>query len=101
MAVGRNTPLAAQERTQVGIIGAGPAGLLLARLLKLHGIDSVILEARTRDYVEARVRAGVLEQGTVGLLEQAGVAERLHRDGLVHDGVEIAVNGRRLRIDFR
>jgi len=56
---------------------------LLARLLKLHGIDSVILEARTRDYVEARVRAGVLEQGTVGLLEEAGVAERLHRDGLV------------------
>jgi p-hydroxybenzoate 3-monooxygenase len=94
-------PVAAQERTQVGIIGAGPAGLLLARLLKLHGIDSVILEARTRDYVEARVRAGVLEQGTVGLLEEAGVADRLHRDGLVHDGVEIAANGRRLRIDFR
>ena len=93
--------MAGQERTQVGIIGAGPAGLLLARLLKLHGIDSVILEARTRDYVEARVRAGVLEQGTVGLLEEAGVAERLHRDGLVHDGVEIAASGRRLRIDFR
>ncbi len=94
-------PVTTQERTQVGIIGAGPAGLLLARLLKLHGIDSVILEARTRDYVEARVRAGVLEQGTVGLLEEAGVASRLHRDGLVHDGVEIAANGRRLRIDFR
>jgi len=93
--------VAGQEQTQVGIIGAGPAGLLLARLLKLHGIDSVILEARTRDYVEARVRAGVLEQGTVGLLEEAGVAERLHRDGLVHDGVEIVANGRRLRIDFR
>ncbi|WP_428665987.1 4-hydroxybenzoate 3-monooxygenase [Reyranella sp.] len=93
--------MAVQERTQVGIIGAGPAGLLLARLLKLHDIDSVIVEARTRDYVEARVRAGVLEQGTVGLLEEAGVAERLHRDGLVHDGVEIAGNGRRLRIDFR
>jgi len=94
-------PVTVQERTRVGIIGAGPAGLLLARLLKLQGIDSVILEARTRDYVEARVRAGVLEQGTVGLLEEAGVAERLHRDGLVHDGVEIAANGRRLRIDFR
>ncbi|HTE81649.1 MAG TPA: 4-hydroxybenzoate 3-monooxygenase [Reyranella sp.] len=93
--------MAAQERTQVGIIGAGPAGLLLARLLTLHGIDSVILEARTRDYVEARVRAGVLEQGTVGLLEEAGVADRLHHDGLVHDGVEIAAGGRRLRIDFR
>jgi p-hydroxybenzoate 3-monooxygenase len=90
-----------QERTQVGIIGAGPAGLLLARLLKAQGIDSVILEARSRDYVEARIRAGVLEQGTVGLLEGAGVAQRLHRDGLVHDGVEIAVDGRRFRVDFR
>jgi p-hydroxybenzoate 3-monooxygenase len=90
-----------QERTQVGIIGAGPAGLLLARLLKAQGIDSVILEARSRDYVEARIRAGVLEQGTVGLLEEAGVAQRLHRDGLVHDGVEIAVDGRRFRVDFR
>ncbi|CAN5517520.1 4-hydroxybenzoate 3-monooxygenase [soil metagenome] len=93
--------MASQERTQVGIIGAGPAGLLLARLLKVQGIDSVILEARTRDYVEARIRAGVLEQGTVDLLEEVGVAERLHREGLVHDGVEIAANGRRLRIDFR
>ncbi len=90
-----------QERTQVGIIGAGPAGLLLARLLKVQGIDSVILEARSRDYVEARIRAGVLEQGTVALLEEASVAERLHRDGLVHDGVEIAVGGRRFRVDFR
>src|SRR5882757_7648048 len=100
MATGRSMPVTTQERTQVGIIGAGPAGLLLARLLTLHGIDSVILEARTRDYVEARVRAGVLEQGTVGLLEDAGVAERLHREGLVHDGAEIAVGGRRIRIDF-
>lgn len=93
--------MATQERTQVGIIGAGPAGLLLARLLKVHGIDSVILEARSRDYVEARIRAGVLEQGTVSLMEEAGVADRLHRDGLVHDGVEITVAGRRFRIDFR
>jgi p-hydroxybenzoate 3-monooxygenase len=93
--------MASQERTQVGIIGAGPAGLLLARLLKLHGVESVILEARTRDYVEARIRAGVLEQGTVDLLEEAGVADRLHREGLVHDGVEIATGGRRLRIDLR
>ena len=90
-----------RERTQVGIIGAGPAGLLLARLLEVHGIESVILEARTLDYVEARIRAGVLEQGTVALLEEAGVAERLHREGLVHDGAEIAVGGRRVRIDFR
>jgi p-hydroxybenzoate 3-monooxygenase len=90
-----------QERTQVGIIGAGPAGLLLARLLKVQGIDSVILEARSRDYVEARIRAGVLEQGTVDLLDEVGVAQRLHRDGLVHDGVEIAVDGQRFRVDFR
>jgi p-hydroxybenzoate 3-monooxygenase len=89
-----------RERTQVGIIGAGPAGLLLARLLKMQGIESVILEARTRDYVEARIRAGVLEQGTVALLEEAGVADRLHREGLVHDGAEIAIGGRRVRIDF-
>jgi p-hydroxybenzoate 3-monooxygenase len=90
-----------RERTQVGIIGAGPAGLLLARLLKMHGIESVILELRTRSYVEARIRAGVLEQGTVELLEEAGVAERLYRDGLVHEGVEIGVRGRRIHIDFR
>ncbi len=93
--------MASQEKTQVGIIGAGPAGLLLASLLKVHGVDSVVLEARTRVYVEARVRAGVLEQGTVDLLEEAGVAGRLHREGLVHDGIEISANGQRLRIDFR
>jgi len=92
--------VATQQRTQVGIIGAGPAGLLLARLLKVHGIESVILEARSRAYVEARIRAGVLEQGTVSLMEEAGVAGRLHRDGLVHDGVEITVAGRRFRVDF-
>jgi p-hydroxybenzoate 3-monooxygenase len=90
-----------EERTQVGIIGAGPAGLLLARLLKVHGVESVIVEARSRSYVENRIRAGVLEQGTVGLLEEAGVAERLHREGLVHDGVEIGSGSRRFRIDFR
>ena len=101
MSDGRSKPLSKQERTQVGIIGAGPAGLLLARLLKVHGIESVVVEARTRDYVEARIRAGVLEPGTVALMEEAGVAERLHREGLVHDGAEIAVGGRRVRIDFR
>jgi p-hydroxybenzoate 3-monooxygenase len=86
--------------TQVGIIGAGPAGLLLAHLLDRRGIGSVVLEARSRDYVEARVRAGVLEQGTVDLLEEAGLAERLHREGLVHHGVELRFDGRGHRIDF-
>jgi p-hydroxybenzoate 3-monooxygenase len=98
---GRFRQVSKRQRTHVGIIGAGPAGLLLARLLQVQGIESVVLEARTRDYVEARIRAGVLEQGTVALLEEAGVTERLHREGLVHDGVEIAVGGRRVRIDFR
>lgn len=93
--------MVSRTRTQVGIIGAGPAGLLLARLLKVDGIDSVILEQRDRAYVESRIRAGVLEQGTVSLLDEAGVADRLHREGLVHDGVEIVVRDRPFRIDFR
>jgi len=92
--------MARQQRTQVGIIGAGPAGLLLARLLKVNGIESVILEARSRAYVEARIRAGVLEHGTVKLLEEAGVADRLHREGLVHEGVELGLDGGRFRIDL-
>ena len=86
--------------TQVGIVGAGPAGLLLAHLLHRQGIESVVLEARSRDYVEARVRAGVLEQTTVDLLDSAGVAERLHREGLVHHGLELRFDGRGHRIDF-
>jgi len=88
-------------RTQVGIVGAGPAGLLLSRLLGLAGIGTVVLEKRTPEYLRARVRAGLLEQGTVDLLTQAGVGERLGRERLVHDGVEIAFDGRRHRIDLK
>jgi p-hydroxybenzoate 3-monooxygenase len=87
-------------RTQVAIIGAGPAGLLLAQLLHLRGIDSVVLEARSRDYIEQRVRAGVLEYQTVDVMKEAGVADRLLREGLRHDGVEILFNQQRHRIDF-
>jgi p-hydroxybenzoate 3-monooxygenase len=86
--------------TQVGIVGAGPAGLLLSHLLARQGIESVVLEARSRDYVEARVRAGVLEQTTVDLLDEAGVSDRLHREGLVHEGVELRFDGRGHRIDL-
>jgi len=85
-------------KTQVGIVGAGPAGLLLARLLDLRGIDSVVLESRSREYVEQRVRAGVLEQGTVELLRAAGVGERLDREGIVHRGIELRFEGRSHRV---
>jgi p-hydroxybenzoate 3-monooxygenase len=88
-------------KTQVAIIGAGPAGLLLAQLLHRHGIDTVVLERRTRDYVEARIRAGLLERGTVELLDAAGVGARLHREGLVHDGVQLAFGGRLQRFDLK
>jgi p-hydroxybenzoate 3-monooxygenase len=88
-------------RTQVVIIGAGPSGLLLAQLLHRRGIDSVILERRNRDYVEARIRAGLLEQGTVDLLDEAGVGARLHREGLVHGGIELSFGGQAHRIDFK
>ncbi len=87
-------------RTQVGIIGAGPAGLLLSHLLHLRGISSVVLEKRSRDYVERRVRAGVLEQGTVDTLIEAGVGERLLREGLPHHGIELRYDGERHRIAF-
>jgi p-hydroxybenzoate 3-monooxygenase len=88
-------------RTQVAIIGAGPSGLLLSQLLDLAGVESVVLERKSRAYVEARIRAGMLEQGTVETLREAGVAGRLDREGLPHDGVEIAFDGRRERIDIR
>jgi p-hydroxybenzoate 3-monooxygenase len=87
-------------RTQVGIVGAGPAGLLLSHLLHLEGIRSVVLEARSREYVEQRVRAGVLEQGTVELLTDTGLGDRLAREGLVHHGVELRFDGEGHRIDL-
>lgn len=86
-------------RTQVGIIGAGPSGLLLARLLHLQGIETVILESRSREYVLSRIRAGVLEQGMADLLRQAGVGARMDREGLIHEGFNIAFDGRLERVD--
>ncbi len=88
-------------RTQVGIVGAGPAGLLLAHLLDRCGIESIVLEDRGREHIESRVRAGVLEQGTVDTLDEAGVGERMRRQGLVHHGIELSFNGRRHRINLR
>jgi len=86
------------KKTQVGIVGAGPSGLLLSHLLHLEGIDSVILEVRSRKYVEERVRAGVLEQGTVDLLCDTGLGDRLRRKGLVHHGIELRFDGQGHRI---
>jgi len=90
-----------ETRTQVVIVGAGPSGLLLGQLLQRQGIDAVILERRSADYVLGRIRAGVLEQGSVDVLEHAGVAARLHAEGMRHDGVEIRFRGRRHRIELK
>jgi p-hydroxybenzoate 3-monooxygenase len=88
-------------RTQVGIVGAGPAGLLLSHILYLNGIESVVLECKSRAYIEERVRAGVLEQGTADLLTEIGVGERMRSQGLVHGGIELQFARSRHRIDFR
>jgi p-hydroxybenzoate 3-monooxygenase len=87
-----------RSRTQVGIVGAGPAGLLLSHLLASEGIDSIVIEDRAREYVEQRIRAGVLEQGTVDLLTEHGLGDRLQREGLVHHGIEIRFDGHGHRI---
>ena len=87
-------------RTQVAIIGAGPAGLLLSHLLHLQGIESIVLESRSRPEIEATIRAGVLEQGTMDLLTEAGVGARMRAEGALHHGIELAFGGRRHRIDL-
>jgi len=91
---------AAPMRTQVGIVGAGPAGLMLSHLLHLRGIESVVLEVRSRAAIEATIRAGVLEQGTVDLLTATGVGERLGREGAIHHGIKLRFGGRTRRIDL-
>src|SRR4029079_8470150 len=96
----RAARMLAGMRTQVAIIGAGPAGLLLAQVLHLRGIDSVVLEIKSQHYVEHRVRAGLLEHQSVDILQQAGVGERMMREGLQHEGVELRFAGRGHRIDF-
>lgn len=87
-------------KTQVGIIGAGPAGLLLSHLLHLQGIESILIENRSRTYIESRVRAGVLEQGTVNTLNEAGVGERMRKEGLLHHGIELSFHNKRHRINM-
>lgn len=88
-------------RTQVAIVGAGPAGLMLAHLLHESSVDAIVVEARSRDYVEGRVRAGVLEHQTASLLEETGLGERMRREGLVHRGIELQFGDQRRRIDFQ
>ena len=86
------------SRTQVAIVGAGPSGLLLGQLLHKAGIDAIIVERQSGDYVLGRIRAGILEQVTIDLLDEAGVGERMHREGLVHGGFEMLFAGKRHRV---
>jgi p-hydroxybenzoate 3-monooxygenase len=88
-------------RVEVAIIGAGPAGLVLGELLAQRGINHLIVESQSREHVEGRIRAGVLEQGTVDILDEIGASERLHRQALIHDGVILRFAGASHRIDFR
>jgi p-hydroxybenzoate 3-monooxygenase len=89
-----------KTRVQVGIVGAGPAGLLLSQLLEKRGIETIVCEHRSAEYVLSRIRAGVLEQGMVDLLDEAGVGARMHREGIIHEGISIAFRGARHRVDF-
>lgn len=93
--------MAAIKKTKVCIIGSGPAGLLLSQLLHNSGIDSILIDRQSREHIEARIRAGVLEWGSVTALEEAGVGERMHREGLPHSGIEIAFDGEFHRIDLK
>jgi p-hydroxybenzoate 3-monooxygenase len=96
------TPGSLKEmRTQVGIVGAGPAGLMLARLLTLQGIESIIIENRSRDYIENRIRAGLIEHWAADLLVEVGAGERMKREGLLHRGINLGINGDLHRIDFK
>src|ERR1700693_1297900 len=88
-------------RTQVGIIGAGPAGLMLAWLLHLAGVESIIIENRSRDYIENRIRAGLIEHWAADLLTEGGVGDRMRAQGSLHWGINIAINGQLHRIDFK
>ena len=87
-------------RTQVGIVGAGPAGLLLSHLLHLRGVESVVIDVQTRESIEQTIKAGILEQGTVDLLRQTGVGDRMMRDGFVHHGINLAFEGGLHRINL-
>lgn len=88
-------------KTQVAIIGSGPSGLLLGQLLQRAGIDNIIIERKNPEYILSRIRAGVLEQGTVDLLREAGVSDRMEKEGLVHDGFKIAFDGRSEHINLK